>query len=168
MKVNTILFLCGVLFMTSCNEITKSKTEREGNPDVHNVESSDVRMNNAIGNANNTIDEFKKALQSENSDYEYFTLKQKFETSDGGGEHIWINDIKLVDSNYFGIIGNEPVDVKEISYGDSIKVTKTDISDWMYFDKGVVKGGYTIRALRDGMSSEERKQFDIESGLIFE
>ncbi len=52
--------------------------------------------------------------------------------------------------------------------GDTITVDKNRISDWMYFDKGIVKGGFTIKVLRDQMTEEEQKLYDFESGLIFE
>jgi len=168
MKKHLIYSILILFCLSSCNEITKSKTEREGEPDVHNVESSDLRMNTAILEANNSIDIFKEAVMSLNSDYEYFTLKQKFDTPDGGGEHIWIQEVTIRNSDYFGIIGNEPVNVNDISLGDSIMVDKEKISDWMFFDKGITRGGYTIKVLRDGMSEEERNQFDLQSGLIFE
>jgi len=168
-----VIFLTLAL-LTSCNNTattktatTKSITEREGAPDVHNVESSDLQMNKAILEANLNMANFKKALLSENDDYQNFSIKQKFDTQDGGGEHIWIQEIKIIDTNYFGTVSNQPLHVDAIKFGDAIKVDKNKISDWMYLDKGVVQGAYTVRLLRNEMTEEERKQFDIELFAFF-
>ena len=40
------------------------------------------------------------------------------------------------------------------------KINKNNISDWMYLDKKILKGGFTIKLLRKRMSSGERAQFD--------
>lgn len=163
-----LIAICIVsLCIMSCNDGVKKKVEREGEPDVLYVESGDAEMNSAIQKAKQTFPEFEKAFQSNNPDFENFTIKQKFKTSDGGGEHIWIGDLTVKDGQYFGVVQNEPVDVKQIKLGDSIKISIADMSDWMYIDKKVVKGGYTIKVLRKHMSDEEKKQMDAE-GLIYE
>lgn len=166
--IKTLILILSILLLnTSCNQNIKSKTIRNGEPDIYNIESSDSKMNKAIEKAKNSIQLFQDALKSNNPNYEYFSIKQRFDTSKGG-EHIWVQDIKLVDSQFVGIIGNEPLNNKEVSLGDTITIDKNKISDWMYFDKGIVKGGFTIKVIRDEMNAEERKLFDSESGLIFE
>ena len=124
-------------------------------------------MNEAIAKANNSIQEFITALESDNPDLDFFAIKQKFITRDGGGEHIWVQDIKLVDSEFIGIIGNEPVYTNAIQLGDTITIDRDNISDWMYYEYDKIVGGYTIRVLRDGLSEEEKAQFDAENGLQF-
>lgn len=157
------------LFTMSCNDSIKKKLERKGEPDVLYVESANDEMNFAITKAKETFPEFEKAFQSDNPNFENFTIKQKFETSDGGGEHIWIGDLKFKDGQYFGIVQNEPIDVKEIKLGDSVKVSLTNMSDWMYNDKKIVKGAYTIKVLRKYMTEEEKNEMDADGeGLIYE
>jgi len=163
------LFTFGIIFLivTSCNQNSKSKAIREGEPDVYTINSSDSKMNEAIENAKKSFDLFQNALTSKNPDFEYFSIKQKFDTPQGG-EHIWVQDITFVDSQFIGIIGNEPVNTNEVSLGDTITIDKNKISDWMYFDKGIVRGGFTIKVLRDQLTEEEQKSFDLENGLKFE
>lgn len=163
LKLLALIFV----FAVSCKQNGNNKTEREGEPDVYNVEESNSQMNNAIKEANAKINDFKVALESKNPDYEFFAIKQRFETS-GGGEHMWIQDIKMVNSDFVGILGNEPLETNEVKIGDSIKIDKSRISDWMYFDKGIVKGAYTIRVLRDELSPGDKKTFDYENGLNFD
>lgn len=84
----SILFL---LFFSACKETTSLKIERDGEPDVLNV-----AMNRAIEEANITLSNFKTAIQSNNKNYYGFTLKQKFKDADDNSEHIWIQDITML------------------------------------------------------------------------
>lgn len=163
----SLLFITLILcILSSCKEGSVDKTERSGEPNVYNVEDNDAKMNQAMVNAKNSIDEFKNALASDNPSFEYFTIKQKF-NADGGDEHIWVGDIQLIDNDFMGIIANEPIYTNKVQLGDTITVNPANISDWMYYDDGKVVGGYTIRVIRDALSPEEQAQFDAENGLIF-
>ena len=68
---------------------------------------------------------------------------------------------------YFGIVGNDPVKNTEIKLGDYVEVDLNKISDWMFTDKNIVKGAYTVKVMRKSMSEEELKEMD-EEGLIYE
>jgi uncharacterized protein YegJ (DUF2314 family) len=94
-----------------------------------------------------------------------FALKTKFDSPDGA-EHIWVKDIEIKNGRYFGVIDNAPTSIPNLKVGDAIEVH--NITDWMYIDNGVLRGGYTIRLLRDRMSAEERKAFDTEYGVTIE
>jgi uncharacterized protein YegJ (DUF2314 family) len=155
----------------SCNNHAPKiigKTERENEPAIYQVEAGDMAMNNAIEQARKTLDTFKKALQSQDTNYSSFELKQAFVKPDGGNEHIWIDDIKLKDGKYIGIVSNKPDRTTEVKEGDTVEVKNDKISDWMFLENGKLRGGYTIRVLRNAMSPAEKKQFEKESGLIIE
>ena len=152
--------------LTCCAQTNTDKTVREGEPDVYNVDDTDAAMNDAIKKANKTLEHFEKAIASKKPEYEYFSIKQRFETANGG-EHIWIQDIQFKNGNYMGIVGNEPVSTSEVQLGQTITIDRSKISDWLYFDNGIVQGAYTIKVLRDQMTEEERAIFDSETGLIF-
>ncbi|WP_082960111.1 YegJ family protein [Maribacter hydrothermalis] len=164
---NTFIYFVSLLFMlSSCKENTSAKTERNGEPDVYNVEDDNAKMNQAMEAAKNSVQEFQDALLSDNPNFEFFAIKQKFEAIEGT-EHIWIQDIQLVDTDFMGIVANEPVYAQKVKLGDTISIDRSNISDWMYYDEGKVVGGYTIRVIRDELSPEEQAQFDDENGLIF-
>ncbi len=151
-----------------CNENSKQKKlERKGEPDVLYVESADDEMNLAIEKAKETFPVFQKAFENKNTNYSDFYIKQRFDTPNGNGEHIWIGDIQMKNGRYFGTVQNVPVEVKDIKLGDSIEISLDRLSDWSYRDKNIVKGGYTIKVLRNHMTDEEKKEMDSE-GLIYE
>src|SRR5687768_510318 len=98
-----ILTISILIGLVSCSPTTK--TEREGEPTIYSVTGDDEEMNEAIKTANQTLDKFKEALKSGNPDLQYFSLKTRFETLDGG-EHIWVSNITLKDDKYFGVVDN--------------------------------------------------------------
>lgn len=163
------IFIIGIftLVFASC-ENKKERVQREGEPDVVMVETEDSEMNKAIENARKTFkSDFHPALMSKNADFSNFTIKQKFDTPDGSGEHIWIGDIVFDNGEYHGIVHNEPINPLDIKLGDNVVVNLDNLSDWMYYDKNIVKGAYTVKVLRKTMTEEERKEMDSQ-GLVYE
>jgi len=162
------ILISGLLLLLafSC-ENKREKLHRDGEPDVLFVESEDHEMNAAIEKAKETFNrDFQTALESKNPQYSNFAIKQKFNT-DNGGEHIWIGDIKFENGKYSGIVQNTPINPIGIQLGDNITINPNEISDWMYYDKNIVKGAYTVKLLRKGMTDEEKKEMDAD-GLIYE
>lgn len=165
-----ILFVTVLSFTTICcqNKKERDRVQRVGEPDVVLVESKDNEMNTAIEKAKKTFKtDFHNALLSKNPDFSNFTVKQRFDVPDGDGEHIWIGDIVFHDGKYSGIVQNDPVETIDVKLGDEVVVNTDNLSDWMYYDKNIVKGAYTVKVLRKTMTDEERKQMDS-AGLIYE
>lgn len=157
-------FILIILFtIISCKK--SDKIERENQPTIYNVENQDAEMNKVIIKAKETLPEFYKALESRNPNHEAFAVKMHFKINNDG-EHIWINGLFKQNGEYFGVVDNLPEFTKEVKQGDTIKIDSSRVSDWMYLDNGELKGGYTIRLLRNRMSEEERTEFDKTSGMV--
>ncbi|QSB26253.1 YegJ family protein [Flavobacterium sp. CLA17] len=156
-----ILITFILLSFISCKD--SDKIERENQPTIYSVENDDKEMSEAIEKANQTLTDFNAVLSNPKIDVK--SLKVKFETSDGGGEHIWLTDIEYKNGRYSGILDNEPEYITEYKVGDKIEVDNSKISDWMYIENGKLFGGYTIKLLRTRMTEAEREQFDRESGM---
>ena len=58
----------------------------------------------------------------------------------------------LVNPDFTGVVSNSPVSTKEVALGDTVVIDNQKISDWMYLEKGVLRGGYTIRAIYYSLS----------------
>lgn len=162
-----LLIIVILIVAISCNKIQKGKVERENEPDIIGVASDDSGMNLAIEKAKQSIANFDVALKSNNPKFTNFSVKKPYQT-ESGHEHIWISDVVLKGDKYLGIIGNTPEYTNEIKLGDTVLVDKSEISDWMYIEENKLRGGYTIRALRNKMSASEKKEFDNENGMIIE
>jgi hypothetical protein len=81
MKLLTMLLCLGLI---GC---TNGQIKREGEPTIINIQDGDKEMNDAIKKANDTLDEFKNALNGKKAHLQYFALKTRFNTPIGG-EHI--------------------------------------------------------------------------------
>ena len=109
-----------------------------------------------------TVDRFIAALAKPAAGQSGFTVKKMFTTSNGGGEHIWLVDLKFDGVNFTGKVDNDPEHVPSVKLGDSATVSRGEISDWMYMEKGLIVGAYTLRVLKKnavGQDAEEMKQF---------
>lgn len=158
-----LLFFCSVIY--GCGDEASDKVKRSGEPDIYRLTGDDEAMNRATDAAKNSIGTFDSALRSGNPSYQSFSLKSKFDKPDGA-EHIWVGNISIQNGRYFGVVDNVPNSIPNLKVGDTIDVN--NITDWMYIDNGVLRGGYTIRVLRDRMSPDERMAFDAEFGVTIE
>lgn len=134
---------------------------------VSKISNENLEINKAISTAKMTLDQFDTAIKSKNPHFSFFALKSTIQTLNGK-EPIWINKIELVDQKYFGIIDNLPTAAKDIKIGDRIEIDKNSISDWMYLENSILRGGYTIRVLRNEMTENEKRDFDKNNGIIIE
>ncbi|MEW7399550.1 MULTISPECIES: DUF2314 domain-containing protein [Elizabethkingia] len=153
--------------MLSCRKKDKI-VKRDNEPDVHILSGEDNEMNTAIENAQKSLYKFKEAIESHNPDYYNFALKEKFNTSGSGAEYIWISKVEYYNNKFYGIVDDDPISTMEVKLGDTIEVNPQNITDWMYFDKKIIKGAYTTKVLRKRMSQQERTQMDKEIGATFE
>ena len=141
-------------------------TTRKGNPDVLDVSTKDERMNWGMEKARLTLHYFEDCLKNPIPGQSYFSIKVKIEDQ-GMAEHIWLNDPSFdKDGNLFGIVGNLPRDVTNVQLGNKIGIQRNLISDWMIIENGRLIGGYTIRAMREGLTGDALLQFDKNLGGI--
>lgn len=159
-----VLLVC----LTCLNSCGRSKSDsvvkREGNPDYFRVGGeSEEKMNEAIAQSRQEIGTFIDALANPKSSYTHLSVKKPFPYQDGNAtahEHIWLTEVSFRDGKFYGRVGNDPVDVKDLKLGDEVELAKEEASDWMIIDDGFLIGGYTILALRDAMPPDEQKEFD--------
>jgi len=146
----------------------KNVEERQGEPDMMYVSNEDERMNWAIEKANLTLWYFEESLKNPQSYQVYFSIKVKIIDGENG-EHIWLTEPHFDDEgNLYGTIGNEPVDVTTVKLNQKIGIDRSLISDWMILENGRLIGGYTIRAIRDGIPDKDKSAFDQNIGLYID
>lgn len=138
------------------------------NDEVIGFRSDDEAMNTAIVKAKNSLNQFVQAVEKPQEGYEAFALKIAYDTPDKSLEHIWVGDISYQNGQFTGVVSNSPVSTKEVALGDTVVIDKQNISDWMYLDKGILRGGYTIRAMRDQLSGSEKEEFNKSIDFVIE
>ncbi|KKO90008.1 hypothetical protein AAW12_18810 [Sphingobacterium sp. Ag1] len=162
-----ILFVAvsSALLLACQSPSIKDKIE---NDEVIGFRSDDEAMNAAIVKAKNSLNQFVQAVEKPQEGYEAFALKIAYDTPDKSLEHIWVGDISYQNGQFTGVVSNSPVSTKEVALGDTVVINKQNISDWMYLDKGILRGGYTIRAMRDQLSGSEKEEFNKSIDFVIE
>lgn len=142
----------------------KEVRKREGNPDVYNIPNENERMNWAMEKARLTFHYFKECVENPKYGQQYFSVKARIEDNDKI-EHIWLMEPSFDnEGNIYGVVGNEPIDVKNVTINEKIGIAFNHVSDWMIIERGRLIGGYTIRAIRDGLTGTELQNFDKSIG----
>ena len=59
-----------------------------------------------------------------------------------------------------GILGPEAVGLQCHSPGERVTIATGAIADWMFVENEKLVGGFSLRAIRDRLSGEARKQFE--------
>lgn len=146
----------------------KNVEERKDEPDMVYVPNEDERMNWAIEKANLTLWYFEESLAKPQSHHAYFSIKVHIIDGENS-EHIWLTEPHFDDEgNLFGTVGNEPVNVRTVKLNQKIGINRELISDWMSIENGRLIGGYTIRAIRDGIPEKDRAEFDRSIGMYID
>lgn len=146
----------------------KKVVDREGEPSMVYIANEDERMNWAIEKANLTLWYFEESLKHPKPYQVYFSIKVRIMDGDTG-EHIWLTEPHFdEEGNLFGTVGNEPVDVKTVKLDQKIGIERDFISDWMIIEGGRLVGGYTLRAIRDGIPDDKKHEFDQSVGMYID
>ncbi len=166
-KISILLigFTVVCMLFAGCGENTGPK-EDESN---YATKFDKKNMDEAITKAKKTLPEFIKALKKPSPGMKRFAIKRGFKAGKkADAEHMWIFGITYDGKIFKGRIGNQPMDTKEVKYGDIVEVKPEQITDWKYVDGGILKGGYTIRVLVKDFSPKEREKLFKKAGYRFE
>jgi uncharacterized protein YegJ (DUF2314 family) len=131
------------------------------------VADNDPRMNAAIEKARATVNTFIAALQTPKAGQSGFSIKMAF--IDGGNtEHMWLTPVQYDGKSFRGTVNNTPEKVNNVKMGQQVSIEPSKISDWMFVENGKLKGGHTLRVLRDAMTPAERADFDKSVPFVIE
>jgi uncharacterized protein YegJ (DUF2314 family) len=162
--MRTLIFILTLISFVAFGQTDNN--QRQGEPDIYNVESNDKDMNEAIKKSRLTFDDFLKTFKNPKRNQTSFCVKMPFSTS-YGAEHIWLVNIESNDDKLFGKVDNIPESITTIKLGDKIEIERTKISDWFYIVDNKLIGGLTIRVLRNRMTPVEKREFDQQFGVTF-
>ena len=163
-RIILLVFLWVAGMASGCNRKSADSqvVHREGEPNVIKVGSMDAEMNAAIAQAQQATDTFLQALTAPKTNQADFSAKRPYPTRQGGTsrEHIWISHLSYDGQRLHGTVGDEPVDIPNLKFGEPVSFPPGELSDWMYLEDGRIVGGYTIRVLRRHMPAAEAADFD--------
>lgn len=168
MKKQIIIILILILATTAC--VPKQTKEVRGDDSVSLVSAEDIEMNKIIDEARKSLPLFLEILKDESIGKDSKSVKYPFDTVPGSKssvEHIWLSEITIENGKYFGIVGNDPFDIKTMKLGDKVEFDINKVTDWSYFKNGYIIGGKSIKYFYDRLSDTEKKDFDANYGLKF-
>lgn len=157
-----LLSLLLLFAMLSCNDkpVTKANT---ADSTVYAFDNNDTNVNLAMSKAKNTFPKFDSAFRNHKYDSGTCAVKLRFDAKNNMEnvkiEHLWATEITYENGNYYGVM-DQPHFTTEVKSGQKVKIDPEKVSDWMYAEKGILRGGYTIRATRNKMPEQQRVHFD--------
>ncbi len=134
-------------------------TKTPGHPGYLSVADDDKEMDRAVDHAQKSLGFFIAALKKQMPGDGDFEIKKGFVDGDQV-EHLWVSQLSFDGQNFHGHINNRPLDVKNVTLGQSVTVAPRDVSDWMFIKDGKLMGGYTTRVLYRRLSPEDKAEFD--------
>ena len=149
-----MLSLMATLLLVSCAKDPDVATRQ---PDYLTAKD-DKLMARAIRKAKATQGEFLEALQNRDPNHTGFAIKKPFPAGEDE-EHIWLNEVSWDGRKFSAKVNNDPVDTKAVKLGERVQVRPEELSDWMFIENGVLRGGFTIRVLHYQSSPKEQKEF---------
>ena len=122
--------------------------------------ADDPEMAAAVEKARQTLSDFWRMFAAPESDVGQFALKVA--VGDPGvniTEHFWLGSLKTLDDGRIeGTINNVPNHVKSVKHGQRYAFKTDDITDWMFYRRGKIVGGHTIRPLLKRLPRERADQ----------
>lgn len=155
-----------LIAVVPCQAEEKKKERETSTGRIIDVDDDDKGMNEAMAQARKEFPAFWKAVSADrkNEEPELVPAMVKAEFSDKGkedeGEHLWIDEVSYDGKMISGVVASEPADLKSVKLGEKVSFPLERLSDWLYVEKGVAKGAFTVNYLRRQMSAKERKEHD--------
>jgi len=123
---------------------------------VVNISPADPRMRQAVDEAKKRWPEFVRAFEQRAAD-QHFSIRAPF----GDGRHtefMWVGVTAIENDMIYGKLGNEPLHVRGMNAGETVKVRVGDLNDWMFTEGKGMRGGFTIEAIRQAGDENVKRE----------
>ena len=111
------------------------------------VAPDDPEMAAAVTKSQETISEFIAALENPPANANAFAVKKEFVEGDES-EFMWLTGVAFANGTFTGTLDNDPNMVTNAKIGEQYSVTVDEVQDWLYFEDGELKGGYSVKLLQ--------------------
>ncbi|MDR3691460.1 MAG: DUF2314 domain-containing protein [Fimbriimonas sp.] len=116
-----------------------------GRPDVARIAHADPELQAASKQAQGGLPGFIKELQAPKPG-EGFAIKGAFKTQ-AGPEYLWVKSPTYKDGVFEGKLDQVPMAVTGKKKGDTVRVPKKDVFDWLIKDDSGIRGMFTDKVL---------------------
>ncbi len=128
------------------NKARKNSTDK-----IAHLSADDIIIKKYKDTAQAQLDYFIKFISEHHSDDTLFRYAVKSDFVEGEvNEHIWTQVFEFKDGYFKGILANEPSQLKKIRYGDTVKIYRKDVEDWLLQDflTNTEVGGFSREYIR--------------------
>jgi uncharacterized protein YegJ (DUF2314 family) len=142
-------------------ETLLERAKRDG---IAYVEKNDAEMAAAMRRARETLPEFLKLARAPRPMMGGFAVKVAVSEADDT-EFFWITPFEQQKDQFRGRINNAPQLVKKVKFGQTIAFKEEEIVDWLYQDRGAMRGNFTACVLLKREPRDEAEKFMKQFGL---
>jgi uncharacterized protein YegJ (DUF2314 family) len=139
------------------------KKKRQSSEDENNVASlsaDDTALQSYQEKAQQELPYLIQFMADNEVDEKLFRYAAKTNFTEGDlSEHMWVQVKEFKDGYFIGNLVNKPATMKLIKYGDSVKVLRADVEDWILEDflTRTKVGGFSSAYIRNSAEQKERK-----------
>jgi uncharacterized protein YegJ (DUF2314 family) len=108
--------------------------------------SGDEVFNAAIKRARETLPDFIARLQAA-APGEAFSVRARFQIPDGGGEHMWLDEVTFDGTHFHGKLSDDAYNIETLHFGDLVSVEEGTVTNWLIEKDGVRHGEFLLKAL---------------------
>ncbi|MES2038047.1 MAG: DUF2314 domain-containing protein [Pseudomonadota bacterium] len=126
--------------------------------------SNDASMQQAFADARQSLPHFRKLIHSNTAAGFFPLIKTKFALA-SGNMFVWLRVVESTKTGFTGELFEVPAELRDHEIGDTFNVEDAEIIDWMINHNGAMHGGYTIRAHRATLHTEEQIKLDGHLGV---
>jgi uncharacterized protein YegJ (DUF2314 family) len=142
-------------------------------PSAYPVGSDDTEMRAAMERARATFGEFLSELEADSRRMipalSIALVKGRFsDEKPEDVEYIWVDVEEWDADSVTGSLSSRPEKVKSIRLGDTVRVPRERLSDWLYVSGGIARGAFTVQVLRRRMSAAQRREHDSHYPFSFD
>ena len=128
------------------------------------VTRQDPEMLKAIEQAQASLGDFLKIKANPPKGATAFKVKVKI-TDSNVTEHMWVTPFRELDSGFVRTLADEPDYVHNVVNGQTLKFTRSDISDWGYELDGKQKGSFTVCVIFKHLPPAEVQKYRRDYGF---
>ena len=132
--------------------------------EIVRIPNEDPDMAAAMSAARAGLPDFLALARAPRPDMSNFAVKVAVREGDAA-EYFWITPFESKDGRFAGRINNTPRSVKTVKLGEPFTFAQGEIVDWMYLERGKMRGNYTACAILKRSPPSEAEDFKKRFGL---
>lgn len=128
------------------------------------IRDSDPAYRQTVRNAQSSLAEFRRLLQSKDAAQWYPCVKTRI-TAGQESAFIWLSVVRVLPSGFVASVFEIPPEFQGVRVGDRIQVPDEDVMDWMVNRDGELHGGFSLRYQRSLLPPEKHAWYDEHIGV---